>query len=47
MVDNALFELLVCPQDKTKVIYNEQKGSLKCPKCGSVYPVKESIPVMI
>jgi uncharacterized protein YbaR (Trm112 family) len=47
MVDKELFELLVCPQDKNKVLYNEQKDSLKCQKCGSVYLVKEGIPVML
>ncbi len=47
MIDQRLFELLVCPLDKNKVIYNAQRDALKCQKCGMVYSIKEGIPVMV
>ncbi len=40
-----LFEFLVCPEDRVRLIVVE--NGLGCPLCKKVYPVKEGIPVFI
>jgi uncharacterized protein YbaR (Trm112 family) len=42
-----LLDILVCPEDKVKVGYTEDRAGLRCPKCGRVYPVRDGIPVML
>jgi len=46
-IAQELLDILVCPVDKTKVSYAEDRGGLRCPKCGRVYPVRDGIPVML
>ena len=42
-----LAEILACPQCKGPVkLVNEDKGLL-CEKCGLLYEIKDSIPVML
>lgn len=46
-VPQELLDILVCPDDKTRVqLTSDQKG-LKCSKCRRVYPIREDIPVML
>ncbi|MBW2969830.1 Trm112 family protein [Candidatus Woesearchaeota archaeon] len=41
----AVFDLLVCPEDHTRLLYNEE--FLECPKCKKKFKVKEGIPCLI
>jgi uncharacterized protein YbaR (Trm112 family) len=42
-----LLEILVCPVCKTQVSYTPDQSGLKCKTCRRVYPIKDSIPVML
>jgi uncharacterized protein len=46
-IAQELLDILVCPEDKVKVGYTEDRAGLRCPKCGRIYPVREGIPVML
>jgi uncharacterized protein len=46
-IAEELLNILVCPLDKAKVAYTEDRAGLRCPKCGRVYPVRDGIPVML
>lgn len=47
MFDKQLLEVLVCPNSKTKLIYNEEKSELISLASGLAYPVRDGIPVML
>ncbi len=47
MIDNALMEILACPQCKGEVHYNDQKDGLVCDACRLEYPIRDDIPVML
>ncbi|MDX1696306.1 MAG: Trm112 family protein [Ketobacteraceae bacterium] len=47
MFDKQLLEVLVCPNSKTKLIYDEQKLELISLASGLAYPVRDGIPVML
>ena len=47
MLDKELMEILVCPQCKGKVRYNDAKDGLVCDACGLEYPIRDDIPVML
>ncbi|MCX6709167.1 MAG: hypothetical protein NTW67_05995 [Candidatus Woesearchaeota archaeon] len=40
-----LFDVLVCPDDRTKLIC--MINALHCPKCRKTYQVKDKIPVFM
>ncbi len=45
-----LLSLLVCPRCRSKVARLPEEGAVEglcCPKCQTVYPVREGIPVML
>jgi uncharacterized protein YbaR (Trm112 family) len=46
-IAQELLDILVCPVDKVKVGYTEDRAGLRCPKCERVYPVRDGIPVML
>jgi uncharacterized protein YbaR (Trm112 family) len=46
-IAQELLDILVCPVDKVKVGYTEDRVGLRCPKCGRVYPLRDGIPVML
>jgi len=46
-IARELLDMLVCPVDKVKVSYTEDRAGLRCAKCGRVYPVRDGIPVML
>jgi uncharacterized protein len=46
-IAQELLDILVCPVDKVKVGYTEDRAGLRCPQCGRVYPVRDGIPVML
>jgi hypothetical protein len=48
MVDEKLLELLVCPNCKGEVVYNQDESTIACVgECKYVYPVVEGIPHML
>lgn len=47
MIDQALLEILACPQCKGEVHYNDAKDGLVCDKCRLLYPVRDDIPIML
>jgi uncharacterized protein YbaR (Trm112 family) len=47
MIDQGLFDILVCPKCKGKVEYNEKKTGLVCEACKLEYPIRDDIPVML
>ncbi len=47
MLDKELMEILVCPQCKGEVHYNETKDGLVCDACRLEYPIRDDIPVML
>lgn len=42
-----LLNILVCPEDKSPLVYNEQAATLKCTQCRRVYPIRDDIPVLL
>ena len=47
MLSKDLLEILVCPACKQTLEYRQNPESLKCTNCHRVYPVKDSIPIML
>ena len=47
MVKPELLEILCCPKCKGELVYQAEKNTLTCRKCGKVYQVKEDIPMML
>lgn len=47
LVRKDLLDILACPacDDRPKV--EQQKGGLRCPKCGRIYPVENGVPIML
>jgi uncharacterized protein YbaR (Trm112 family) len=46
-IPQDLLEMLICPACKGKVELQADGNSLKCLKCGRVYPIENSIPSML
>ncbi len=46
-LDSKLLEILVCPQDKGKLLYFFEEGILYNPRLKLKYKVQDSIPVML
>jgi uncharacterized protein YbaR (Trm112 family) len=47
MLDKKLFELLVCPVCKNKILYHKPREELICRIDRLAFPIKEGIPVML
>jgi uncharacterized protein YbaR (Trm112 family) len=47
IIAQDLLDILACPVCITKVVYAEERAELACPTCRRVYPVRDSIPVML
>lgn len=47
MVDKELLEILVCPVCKKLLVLKDNGNSLKCGECRRVYPIRDSIPIML
>lgn len=47
MFDKQLLEVLVCPNSKTKLIFDDSKQELISLASGLAYPVRDGIPVML
>ena len=46
-IDQALLDLLVCPNCRGEIEYHEAEQFILCTKCGYKYPVRDGIPVML
>ena len=46
-VDKDLLEILVCPNCRGAVEYQQDEQLIVCTKCGLRYPVRDDIPVML
>ena len=47
MIDRDLLSILVCPECKTALTLDEERGVLKCGKCRRAYPIRDGIPVLL
>lgn len=47
MVDKRLLKILVCPQCKGELRYEEEPERLICGRCSLAYRVEDGIPVML
>jgi uncharacterized protein YbaR (Trm112 family) len=46
-LDAELLEILVCPNDRGELDYQQDPEILVCLTCGYRYPVRDGIPVML
>ena len=46
-IDEKLLEILVCPNCKGNIEYNQEKSGLVCNQCKLLYPIKDGIPIML
>lgn len=42
-----LLDILCCPKCRGDLQYNADENRLLCKHCGTVYPVKDGIPIML
>lgn len=47
MIDRDLLSILACPECKTPLALDEERGVLKCGKCHRIYPIRDGIPVLL
>lgn len=46
-IDPRLLALLVCPQTRTPLIYDEKRQELISKAAGLAFPIRQGIPVML
>ncbi len=46
-LDKTLLRLLVCPQTKGPLEYDEEKQELISRKAGLAFPIRDGIPIML
>jgi uncharacterized protein YbaR (Trm112 family) len=46
-MDKRLLEILVCPANKTALIFDESKQELIAVSSGLAYPVRDGIPILL
>lgn len=42
-----LLEILCCPACRGDLDYSKTQSTLRCQQCGTIYPVKDGIPIML
>jgi len=47
MLNEKLLEILCCPKCKGNLDYKPEQDTLTCTACGTVYPVRNDIPIML
>lgn len=45
--DAKLLDILVCPQSKEPLTYDEAAQELKCARSRLAYPIRDGIPIML
>lgn len=46
-IDERLLEILACPVCKADLKLKEDESGLRCVECKRVYPIRDSIPIML
>ncbi|KUG23460.1 protein ycar in kdo2-lipid a biosynthesis cluster [hydrocarbon metagenome] len=46
-LNKKLLEILICPQCRGKVRYDEKQNGIICDRCKLLYEVKDDIPVLL
>ncbi|MGF1545030.1 MAG: Trm112 family protein [Parvularculaceae bacterium] len=46
-IDPKLLEILVCPQTKSRLIYERDAQELVSPAAGLAYPIRDGVPIML
>ncbi len=46
-LNKQLLEILICPQCRGRVRYDEKENGIICDKCKLLYEIKDGIPVML
>ncbi len=47
MLSEKLLEILCCPVCHGDLLYDREKQTLTCKKCGKIYPIRDNIPIML
>lgn len=47
MLSKDLLEILCCPKCHGDLLYEPEKNTLTCTKCGKIYQIKNDIPIML
>lgn len=47
MIDEALLEILVCPDCKADVELDAEQKQIVCTGCRKRYPIRDGIPIML
>jgi hypothetical protein len=47
MLSKDLLDILCCPKCRADLRYDQAKSELVCEKCGTHYPVKDDIPILL
>lgn len=47
MLKRELLDILVCPQCKGELEYDQKNEELICHRCRLAFPVKDDIPIML
>ncbi len=47
MIKPEVLKILCCPACQCDLAYNERNNTLTCTKCGTVYDVKDDIPILL
>ena len=46
-LDAELLKLLVCPLSRAPLVYDAERGELRCAESALAYPVRDGIPVLL
>lgn len=46
-IDPRLLEVLVCPQSRTTLTYDRDKGELVSKAARLAYPIRDGVPIML
>lgn len=46
-LDPRLLEVLVCPQARTPLVWNREKGELVSKSARLAYPIRDGVPIML
>jgi len=46
-ISKKLLEILICPQCRGKVRFDENQNGIICDQCKLLYEIKDNIPIML
>jgi LSD1 subclass zinc finger protein len=47
MIPEDLLAILMCPECRKELMYDQQADALKCKLCRRVYPIRDGVPVLL